>query len=66
MSCDSENDDVDPAEAAPCWRRHHDLGIPQIMAGDHESAWRTRRSAVQLYDGPYIRQGLDVSMKAGA
>ena len=66
MSCDSENDDVDPAEAARFWRRHRDSGIPQIMPGDHESAWRTLRSAVQLRDGPYIRQGLDVSMKAGA
>ena len=66
MSCGSKNDGFDPAEAARLWRRHHDLDITRIMQGDHDSAWRTLRLAVQLHDGPYLRLGLDVPMKAGA
>ena len=47
-------------------RAHHNVGVLQLMLGDHESAKKNLQAAVQLHDGPYIKQALDFSMKAGA
>lgn len=45
-------------------RAHHNVGVLQIMLGDHENAHRNLQSAVQLHDGPYIKQAFDFSIKA--
>lgn len=47
-------------------RAHHNVGVLQIMVGDHESAHKNIQSAVQLHDGPYIKQALDLAVKAKA
>ena len=33
-------------------RAHHDVGVLQMMLGDHESAYKSLQSAVRLHDGP--------------
>ena len=34
-------------------RAHHNVGVLQLMLGDHENAQKNLQSAVQLHDGPY-------------
>jgi len=45
-------------------RAHHNVGVLQIMLGDHENAHRNLQAAVQLHDGPYIKQAFNFSIKA--
>ena len=47
-------------------RVHHNLGVLQMMLGDHESAYKSLQSAVQLRSGPYIQQAFEFSRKAKA
>ena len=47
-------------------RAHPNVEVLQIMRGDHESARGNLRSKAQLHDGPYIKQALELSIKARA
>ena len=47
-------------------RAHHDVGGLQMMLGDHESAYKSLRSAVQLHDGFFIKKAFDFSGRAKA
>ena len=47
-------------------RAHHDVGVLQMMLGDHESAYESLRSAVQLHDGFFIQKAFDFSGRAKA
>ena len=45
-------------------RAYHNVGVLQMMLNDHESAFQSLQSAVQLHDGRNIRRAFAFSRKA--